>query len=322
MSTTPAPINEQVRIWGPESAVSVGESEAIAYCRSLAGGHYENFSVLSSLIPAELRDDFAVVYGFCRWSDDLGDEVEDPAESLRLLDWWRSELVKCTEGRASHPVMVALAGTISRHDLPLEPFNHLIDAFVRDQHHTRYQTWEELLEYCTLSANPVGRLVLMLLGEPRDNSHFVPSDAICTALQLTNHWQDVSRDILERDRIYIPREFWRSEDFEDRLKRSARQGWAVDDTFLEESRQLIRHCVDRTWPFFERGNELIGRVSPTSAPVIGLFREGGVHILRTIESWDCETVLHRPKLSKARKFLLFARAWLGARTSRSGGRSR
>ncbi len=321
MRTTPAPISEQVLIWGPESAVSIDESEAVAYCRSLAGGHYENFSVLSSLIPVEVRDDFAIVYSFCRWSDDLGDELDDPAESLRLLDWWRGELLKCTEGQATHPVMIALAGTMKRHDLPLAPFNDLIDAFIRDQHQTRYETWDDLLDYCSLSANPVGRLVLMMLGEPRDNSHFIPSDAICTALQLTNHWQDVSRDILDRDRIYIPREFWSSEDFEDRLKRSARQGWAVDGTFLEESRQLVSRCVDRTWPFYERGNELIDRVSPVNAPLIGLFRDGGAHILRTIETWDCETSLHRPTLSKTRKFLLFARAWLRARTTRSGGRS-
>lgn len=321
MRTTPAPISEQVRIWGPESAVSIGKSEAIAYCRSLAGGHYENFSVLSSLIPVEVRDDFAVVYSFCRWSDDLGDEMDDPAESLRLLEWWRSELVKCTEGCATHPVMIALSSTMQRHALPVAPFNDLIDAFVQDQHVTRYQTWDELLGYCALSANPVGRLVLMMLGEPRDNSHFIPSDAICTALQLTNHWQDVSRDILERDRIYIPREFWTSDDFEERLRGSAAQGWAVDETFLEESRQLIRHCVERTWPFFERGNELIERVSPSSAPVIGLFRDGGVHILRTVETWNCETALHRPSLSKTRKFLLFARAWLRARATKSRGRS-
>lgn len=277
--------------------------------------------MLSSLIPVEVRDDFAIVYSFCRWSDDLGDEMDDPAESLRLLDWWRGELVKCTAGQATHPVMIALAGTIKRHDLPLAPFNDLIDAFIRDQHQTRYETWDDLLDYCALSANPVGRLVLMMLGEPRDNSHFIPSDAICTALQLTNHWQDVSRDILDRDRVYIPREFWNSTDFEDRLRRSARQGWAVDDTFLEESRQLVSRCVDRTWPFYERGNELIDRVSPANAPLIGLFRDGGAHVLRTIETWDCETALHRPTLSKTRKFLLFARAWLRARTTRSGGRS-
>lgn len=320
MMSTPAPISAQVRIWGPDSEIRLQEPEAVAYCHELAGGHYENFSVLSRLVPRTLRDDFAVVYSFCRWSDDLGDEMGDRDESRRLLDWWRGELDKCFDGSPDHPVMVALAGTVRRHELPRAPFDALIDAFIQDQEVTRYETWEQLLDYCTLSANPVGRLVLMLLGEPRTDEYFVPSDAICTALQLTNHWQDVAGDMLKRDRIYIPAELIEHPDFAVELRRSAEQGWASDPTFLEQSRSTLRACVARTWPLYESGDALMERLSPRSRPLIGLFRDGGMHVLRLIEIWNHETVLHRPKLSPARKFMLVARAWIGARFADQGQR--
>lgn len=317
MSSSPIPVREQVRLWGPDRTTRLQSEEAVAYCRALAGSHYENFSVVSSLVPRGLRDDFAAVYSFCRWSDDLGDEIDDRDESLKLLQWWREELEACFAGEPVHPVMIALAGTLERHDLPRKPFEDLIDAFVQDQSVSRYQTWRELLEYCSLSANPVGRLVLMLLGEERDESLFQPSDAICTALQLTNHWQDVHRDILERDRIYIPSELISIDRFEERLFASAAQGYAVDGTFLEESRELIRKCVERTDRLYEDGQVLLERVSPRSFPVIRLFVAGGMRVLRAIETWNYETVLHRPTLSKATKFTLVARAWIGTRLVRN-----
>jgi squalene synthase HpnC len=322
MFNAPPPVREQVLVWGPDAGNSLDEQESVAYCRSLAGSHYENFSVITSLVPPGLRDDFAAVYGFCRWADDLGDEMDDPAESRRLLDWWRDELRKCFAGAPEHPVMVALSRTVRRHDLPIEPFIDLIDAFLRDQNMTRYRTWSELIDYCRLSANPVGRLVLMLLGEPRTERLFRPSDAICTALQLTNHWQDVGRDIIERDRIYIPEELIGIDRFEERLRASAIQGWAVDGTFLEESRQLVRQCVERTWPYYTGGDSLLSEIAPAHRPMIRLFRDGGMHMLRLIETWDCETALHRPRLGRARKFMLFARAWVEGRFSSRGSGSR
>ena len=136
MTSSPVPIRDQVRLWGPESDVRLDERESIAYCRALAGGHYENFSVLSSLVPSSLRDDFAAVYGFCRWSDDLADEIGDRNESRALLQWWRRELDDCIDGHPRHPVMCALSATIQRHDLPARPFHDLIDAFDQDQEFT------------------------------------------------------------------------------------------------------------------------------------------------------------------------------------------
>lgn len=199
---------DQLDAFGPERCELLSVEQARSWCRRLALGRYENFSVLSALVPRDLRDDFAAVYAFCRWADDLGDEVGDPVRSLELLAWWRRELEQCFAGEPRHPVFIALHPTITKHDLPMQPFDALIRAFEQDQTKRRYETWEEVIDYCTRSADPVGRLVLMLCGEPRTEEVFTLSDKICTALQLTNHWQDVKRDILERDRIYIPRELY------------------------------------------------------------------------------------------------------------------
>jgi phytoene/squalene synthetase len=210
---------------------------------------------------------------------------------------------------------MALRPVIDRHKLPIEPFDDLIRAFEMDQSVNRYATWEQLLAYCRLSANPVGRLVLMVCGEVRDERAFAHSDATCTALQLTNHWQDVKRDLLERNRIYIPAEMISAtiSDFEGRLTASAKQGWAVDQQFLGQFRSIMRQCVERTWPLFEQGHDLLGRVGPRARPIAWLLAAGGQHVLRQIEMWNYETALHRPTLSKASRAMLVARAWWMAR---------
>lgn len=298
----------------------MGELEARAWCGRLAREHAENFPVLSALVPTDLRDDFAAVYAFCRWADDLGDESGTPERALELLGWWRRELVACVAGQApTHPVFTALQGTIRRHTLPDRPFHDLISAFELDQRKDRYERWSELLDYCRLSADPVGRIVLMLLGEPRSEGLFQLSDKVCTALQLTNHWQDIRRDWLERRRIYVPRELNPIADFEDRLDRTVRQGFACDRRFLEESRQLVRSLVERTWPLFDEGRGLLAQIGPVSRPVVRLFIEGGEHVLQAIGRWNWETVLERPRLARTMKVLLVARAWLGALPHRRAG---
>ena len=315
-----SPVEEDLKKWGPDAHESVSVDEAQAICGRLVRRQYENFSVLSSVVPRELREDFAAVYAYCRWADDLGDELGDRARALELLGWWRSELDACYEGEPRHPVFVALHPIIERHDLPREPFDYLIDAFEQDQRVDRYERWEDLVEYCRLSANPVGRLVLMLFGEERAATSDVVkrSDELCTALQLTNHWQDVRRDLEERGRIYVPRTLMRSgggtsEAFEERLIGTVRQGYAVDDTFLDESRRVIRACVQQTWPLYETGFELLERLSPRARPVIWLLVSGGARVLRTIELWNHETVLHRPTLGRVARLSLVARAWLQSR---------
>ena len=304
---------QQLDVYGPDRCDPLTVDQARRWCLRLATGSYENFSVLSAVVPKSLRADFAAVYAFCRWSDDLGDEIGDRERSLKLLAWWRRELHQCFDGNPRHPVFTALHPTIIKHKLPFEPFDDLISAFEQDQTVDRYQTWDQLIAYCRLSANPVGRLVLMLCGEPRTAERFKLSDDICTALQLTNHWQDVRRDILERNRIYIPNQMIDIDDFEQRLIQSARQGFGVDQAFLEQSRRVLRKCVERTWQLFERGSALTDLVGPDTRPIVWLLSAGGQHVLRAIEMWNFETALHRPTLGRISRVLLVLRAWMMAR---------
>lgn len=312
-------IHEDLDRFGPEApdeATEMSVKEARARARALTLSHRENFSVLTRLVPVDVRDDFAAVYAFCRTADDLGDEIGDRDRALSLLAWWREETDRAWNGRPRHWVFRALGPTIERFDLSPAPFLDLVSAFEQDQSVTRYETWDQLLDYCRRSANPVGRLVLALLEEEVDEEIGRRSDAICTALQLTNHWQDLRRDLLERDRIYLPRDMIEIQSFEDRFRRSAEQGWAVDEEFLVEARALVRGCVDRTWPLFELGEELPPMLGPRAAPVVETLASGGVAVLRLVEDWDCETVLHRPTLGSFGKIAIVARAWWGTRTSR------
>ena len=146
----------------PSAECSTAEAER--YTRRLATSHYENFNVVSWLLPKRLHQHFYNLYAYCRWADDLGDEIPDTHRALDLLAWWEEELKLCYAGRPSHPVFVALAGTIRAFDIPMAPFADLLTAFRQDQVIQRYATWEEVINYCRYSANPVGRLVLYLCG--------------------------------------------------------------------------------------------------------------------------------------------------------------
>ena len=220
---------------------------ARAYCRRITLGHYENFSVASLLLPRRLLRHFHAVYAYCRWADDLADEAGGGERALDLLAWWRDQLLACYDGRPTHPVLIALQPTIRRFQIPPDPFLDLLHAFEQDQRVKRYQTFEQLLDYCCCSANPVGRLVLYL-GEVFDEKRAALSDSICTALQLANFWQDVSRDF-DIGRVYLPQEDRR------------RFGYGDDDfgarRFTPAFAQLMRFEVDRTRSLFLRGQPLI-----------------------------------------------------------------
>ncbi|HEY1922266.1 MAG TPA: squalene synthase HpnC [Tepidisphaeraceae bacterium] len=266
--------------------------EAQLQTRRLANNHYENFSVVSLLLPKHLRQDFCNIYAFCRVADDLGDETGDREESLRLLADFRRQTIECFAGRAETPVFVALTRTIATHQLPAQPFLDLIDAFEQDQRILRYQTYDQVLDYCRRSANPVGRLVLYLCGY-RDESRQLLSDDICTALQLANFWQDVRRDILERDRIYIPQDSMaRFGVTEEQIVRGQ-----CDDHF----RSLIRFEVNRTAELFDRGSALLPTLRPSVRMQISLFSRGGRAVLSAIRRQKYDTLSRRPALSKLQK---------------------
>ncbi len=265
--------------------------DAQAYTRWLATHHYENFHVVSFLLPKRLHQDFYNVYSYCRWADDLGDEIGDKDESLRLLEWWGGQLDAMYQGRASHPVFVALAPTVRKYEIPRQPFADLIAAFVQDQKVGRYRDWDELFGYCRCSANPVGRLVLYLCGYS-DAARQRLSDATCTALQLANFWQDVTVDLL-KDRIYIP------------LEIMERHGYTVEDLlahrFTPGFREVMREIVGKARELFLEGLPLPRMLDRRLAFDIDLFSRGGMRVLEKIERQDYNVLAARPAISKAER---------------------
>jgi squalene synthase HpnC len=283
----------------PPAAPSLEQSRA--YCERLARSHYENFSVASWFLPARLRQHFFNVYAYCRISDDLGDEVGNPAASLLLLDQWQRELDACYAGSPRHPVFVALAETVRKFEIPQHEFSDLLVAFRQDQTITRYETFDDLLGYCRNSANPVGHLVLYL-GGYRDAERQKLSDYTCTALQLANFWQDVSVDY-EKGRIYLPLESLR------------RFGVTEEDLTANRNTssfcEMMRFEVARAREWFERGLPLVSKVEKELAIDLELFTRGGQEILNAIEKQGYAVLGRRPSISKSRKLALVARAALG-----------
>jgi len=282
----------------PEIAPSL--AGAREYCRRLARSHYENFSVASWFLPKNLEQDFFNVYAYCRISDDLGDEVGDAAASLRLLGAWEMELDACYDGQPRHPVFVALSETVRKCEIPKHEFVDLLTAFRQDQTVTRYETFTDLLGYCRNSANPVGHLVLYLCGY-RDAERQKLSDYTCTALQIANFWQDVTRDY-EKGRIYLPLEDLRRFSVNEEAIRSSENS--------AEFCAMMRFEVERAREWFAQGLPLVGKVDGKLAIDIELFSRGGLEVLKAIEKQDFAVLGRRPAISKARKLALVARAAL------------
>ncbi len=273
--------------------------DAQSYTRRLATHHYENFNVVSWLLPRRLHQHFYNLYAYCRWADDLGDEVPDPEKALALLNAWDQELRDCYAGEPSHPVFIALRETIVAMDIPIEPFSNLLIAFRQDQTVKRYSTWEDVFSYCRYSANPVGRLVLYLCGY-RDAERQRLSDATCTALQLANFWQDVTRD-LEKGRIYIPLEALAAHGLSE-VDIAARR---FDGRYIS----LMKELVARTRQLFAEGMPLARSVDAGLRVDIEMFSRGGLAVLEAIEGIGYDTLEHRPSIPKSKQFSLLARAF-------------
>jgi len=287
--------------FGPDAPrLRVSGEDAKAHCRRLAETHYENFTVVSWLIPRRLRQHLCNVYAYCRWADDLADERVKGYEPLELLDWWEGQLDEMYAGEATHPVFVALAETVREFALSKDPLADLLEAFRRDQVQTRYETFADLLTYCEKSANPVGRMVLRL-GQSYDEENARLSDSICTGLQLANFWQDVKRDY-DRGRIYVP------------LEECRRLGWdegrfaagKSDEAF----RKLLRPLVERTETYFDAGEPLVSRVSPDLRLPVRLFLAGGRAVLAAIRQRGYDVWSRRPTVGRLRKLRLLAAALL------------
>jgi squalene synthase HpnC len=283
----------------PATAPSL--EEARRYCERLAKTHYENFSVATWFLPSRLRQHFYNVYAYCRISDDLGDEVGDPQQSLELLDQWEAELNACYTGSPKHPVFVALRETVRQCRIPKHEFSDLLIAFRQDQTVTRFETFDDILAYCRYSANPVGHLVLYLCGYS-DADRQQLSDYTCTALQLANFWQDVFVDY-GKGRIYLPLEDLR------------RFGVTGDDIAQRRATPqflaMMKFEVERARDWFARGLPLVKMVNRDLAIDLELFSRGGQEILNAIEGQGFDVLRARPAISKSRKLMMVLRTAMG-----------
>jgi len=293
----------------PTPTIEIGPSDpgyleaTFSACKQLAKSHYENFTVGSKMIPKKLRPHFYSIYAFSRCVDDLGDIAE--GDRLVLLDIWEEQLDACYLNSAisngpTHPYFIALAQTIRLFNIPAVPFKMLIEANRRDQKTTRTETFDDLLEYCTYSANPVGHLVLYLCGI-KDKKLQRLADLTCTALQLANFWQDVTRD-LKIGRIYIPIEDMQRFGISEHKLAIGK----IDDSF----RALMRFEVDRTRQFFVDGYSLIQFLDPSTRSDFALFTRGGLSILQQIERKGFDVLSSRPTVSGHEKAKILASTWI------------
>lgn len=286
---------------GAAKVATPARENAFRACEQLARSHYENFSVATRLLPAPVRRHFHSVYAFCRGVDDLGDEAA--GDRLAQLAEWERQLRLCYSGTPSHPYFIALQETIERFEVPETPFLKLIEANRRDQRTRRHPDYAELLDYCDHSANPVGRIVLYVFGHREPELHEL-SDHTCTALQLTNFWQDVRRDY-EMGRVYLPladmAEFGVSEDMLARRQATA------------EFKRLMKFEVGRARALFRMGYPLAAKVVKPARIDVALFTAGGLAVLRAIEQRDYDVLSARPSLSKWTKVRLLGSALIRTR---------
>lgn len=276
-------------------------ADAYGQCLDLARDHYENFPTASVLLRPRLRPAVAAIYAFARTADDYADEPEHEGRRLELLEAWERRLDEALDGRPEGPVFTALADSVRRFELPVQPLRDLLDAFRQDCTVRRYRSFDELLDYCSRSANPVGRLVLALHGQAGEES-LRQSDATCTGLQLANFWQDVAVD-LDKDRVYLP------------LEDLHRFDLSEDELFARRAtapfRELLGFQVERTRRVFAPGWPLIARTGGRLGLWLRLVWGGGHRVLDRIERSGCDVFARRPKLGRGDWLRIAGPALLG-----------
>jgi squalene synthase HpnC len=281
-------IQENIDILTPiHEERTINLRDAYAHCERLARRHYENFPVASLLLPREKRRHIYSIYAFARGADDFADEGNIPAdERIARIVRWQQQLDQCYSGKPSHPVFVALGRTVNELEIPKEYFLALLTAFRQDVIKRRYETFDDLIEYCSHSANPVGRLVLHVFGY-RDENLYRYSDFLCTALQLTNFWQDLEID-LAKNRIYIP--------LEDMDRFDYYEGELIAKRATSEFKRLMQLQVERTRALFRAGFHLTRIVGKDLRTELRLTWFGGTKILEKIEQLDYDVFGRRPTM--------------------------
>lgn len=264
--------------------------QAYAHCLGIASAHYENFPVASWLLPARMRPHIAAIYAFARTADDFADEPgHTPDARLALLDHWRAMLHTAARGEpAEDPVFLALAHTIRQCDLPVDLLDDLLSAFRQDVLVNRYDSWDEVMDYCRRSASPVGRLVLRVAGVRHDAAARA-SDALCTALQLANFWQDFGVD-WRRGRLYVPRE--------EAHKAGAAEADLDRGAMTAEWKAALQACVVVTRALFEAGRPVAEHVRGRLRYELRATWAGGMRILDKVEALGYDTLHIRPTIGK------------------------
>ena len=275
--------------------------DGFRYCETIARSHYENFPVASRFIPKEIRRYVWTIYAFARIADDYADEPGFTlAERIDNLNQWEQYLDECYNGNPTHRVFAALAETVERFQIPCELFQNLLAAFRADVTVRRYETFEDVLTYCRNSANPIGRILLLLLNY-RSEVMMQLSDSICTALQLTNFLQDVSVD-LQKDRIYLPLEDMEEFDY--------REEDLINQNMNDHFCSLIAFQVQRTAELFVKGKPLLTLVGKDLSRELKLTWIGGTKILQKIHNQNYDVLTKRPTLSRLDKLGLLFRSFL------------
>ncbi len=271
---------------------------AYAYCKRITLSHYENFPVASILVPAPIRKAIYAIYAFARYADDLADIHKNKAALIQ----WRSQLRAYPQlSKNSHPILMALFDTIGTFQLPITWLDDLLTAFLMDVEGMRFLTFEDMLTYCRYSANPVGRIVLHLFGYK--NTKLYPyADAICTALQLTNFWQDVQIDI-PANRVYIPHSLLTAYGVTEEELRSLKG--------TPKFQRLMTDLVEQTRRFYRKGQPLLSHVQGRLRRELQLTLIGGMAILDKIEAQQFNVMAKRPILTKWDWVKLMTRQFIG-----------
>jgi len=257
---------------------------AYNFCKEITTSHYENFPVASVLIPKSKRKFIYSVYSFARIADDIADEIDDKEEKLALLNNYRDNLSKIN---LSNPIFFALENTIKTIGLSKENFHLLLDAFEQDINFIQPRTWEDNFEYCKKSANPVGRIILEIFGL-KDKELLEYSDMLCTGLQLTNFWQDISVDKL-KNRCFIPLSILE--------KYNVKDIYEIDNN--EDINKIIDELISITEEKFEFGSQLISHLKPYRLKLeIAITLNGGRSVLKKIKQLRFNVLENRAKLYK------------------------
>jgi hydroxysqualene synthase len=274
--------------------------EAFKFCENIARNHYENFPV-GLFVPVKIRKYVYCIYAFARTADDIADNENNSTESrINDIDSFKKKLEACYGGTSDEPIFIALAETVKHFNIPIKPFSDLLFAFRMDITKDRHQTFGDLLYYSAHSANPIGRLILALSGT-HDEKICSYSDRICTALQLTNFWQDITLD-LAKNRIYIP--------LDEMLHFNYSEESLLKNEYNENFRNVMKNLISKTEKLFDEGKNLIPHLNGRLKFEIILTYLGGKLILKKIIKSDYNIYNHRPKIGNFDKISLLLKTFL------------